>query len=199
MRLTSSVDDDITHSNDDDSFRSSNAAVPRSSRVTQKCSPYRRCNRNVGVQLSRHHDGIDSVTPAEVYSKTGAMTGIHRARRNRERIRIHVKSFEAHAPASILFGLAEFPSQIIRSINITWAMNRSAREGEKPRSQASIRVQTEIKAKRITPTTSLCALCCLLDDCPVKQVIESDALQPNASNLESASQVQLGCFINRLR
>ena len=68
-------------------------------------------------------------------------------------------------------------------------MDRSAREGEQPRSQASIRVQTEIEAERITPTASLCTLCCLLEDCPVKQVIESDALQPNASNFKSASQV----------
>jgi hypothetical protein len=83
-------------------------------------------------------------------------------------MRIHVKSIEAHAPASSLSGLEEFLSQIVRIIDVTWAMNRSAREGEKPRSQASIRVQTEIKAKRTTPTTSLCALCCLLEDCPVK-------------------------------
>jgi hypothetical protein len=117
------------------------------------------------------------------------VTGIYRGRRNRERIRIHIESFEANAPASSLSGLAEFPGQVVRIINVTWAMNRSAREGEQPRSQASIRVKTEIKAKRTTPTASLCALCCLFEDCPVKQVIESDALQPNASNFKSASQV----------
>ena len=88
-----------------------------------------------------------------------------------------------------LSGLAEFPGQAVRIVKVTWAIDRSTREGEQPRSQASIRVQTEIKAERITPAASLCTLGCLLEDCPIKQVIESDALQPNASNLKSASQV----------
>lgn len=89
-------------------------------------------------------------------------------------------------PASSLSSLAEFSGQAVRIINVTWAMNRSAREGEQPR---SVRAQTEIKAKRTTPTASLYTLCCLLENCPVKQVVESDALQPHASNLKSASQV----------
>jgi hypothetical protein len=90
VRLTSSIDDDITGF-DYDSFRAqlgrapSNADVPRSSRVIQSIhiagvanvtvteQPPIISNRILGAQLSSHHGDVDLVTPAEDYIKTVIM------------------------------------------------------------------------------------------------------------------------------